>query len=108
MALAGSLGPYPQRVIPSPASPDAVQIGPLAIPWDGVGYAVVIGFGAWLTARLARLRGLDTRHIGDALLWVIVAGVIGARLYHVTDQWRLYRILQPTVKPDTLDERRPV
>ncbi|MFI5261632.1 MAG: prolipoprotein diacylglyceryl transferase [Candidatus Limnocylindrales bacterium] len=78
-------------MIPSPSDPIALQIGPVAIPWYGVGYAVAIGFGAWLTARLARLRGLDTRHIGDALLWVIVAGVIGARLYHVIDQWQLYK-----------------
>jgi phosphatidylglycerol:prolipoprotein diacylglycerol transferase len=69
----------------------AIGIGPLAIPWYGVGYAVAIGFGAWLTARMAHRRGLDTRHIGDALLWVIVAGIVGARLYHVIDQWALYK-----------------
>lgn len=78
-------------MIPSPSSAIALQVGPVAIPWYGVGYAVAIGFGSWLTARLARRRGLDARHIGDALLWVIVAGIIGARLYHVIDQWQLYK-----------------
>jgi len=78
-------------VIPSPASPDAFQIGPLAIPWYGVGYAVAIGFGAWLTARLAGRRGLDVARIGDALFLVVVAGLIGARVYHVIDQWQLYK-----------------
>jgi len=82
---------YAHVVIPSPSDPIALQVGPVAIPWYGVGYAVAIGFGSWLTARLARARGLDIRHIGDALLLVIVCGVIGARLYHVIDQWQLYQ-----------------
>ncbi|MGZ6260820.1 MAG: prolipoprotein diacylglyceryl transferase [Candidatus Limnocylindrales bacterium] len=83
-------------MIPSPSSPDALVIpfpiiGQLALPWYGIGYAVAIGVGVWLTVRLARRQGLDVRHVGDALLWVLVGGVIGARLYHVIDQWALYK-----------------
>jgi phosphatidylglycerol:prolipoprotein diacylglycerol transferase len=66
-------------------------IGELAIPWYGVGYAIAIAVGVWLTAKLAQRRGLDVRHVGDALLWVLVGGVVGARLYHVIDQWALYK-----------------
>ncbi|MFI5255173.1 MAG: prolipoprotein diacylglyceryl transferase [Candidatus Limnocylindrales bacterium] len=72
-------------------SATAIQIGPLAIPWYGIGYAVAIGLGFWLSAVQARRRGLDTAFIGDAMLWVVVLGVIGARLYHVIDQWQLYQ-----------------
>jgi phosphatidylglycerol:prolipoprotein diacylglycerol transferase len=72
-------------------SPIALQVGPLGIPWYGIGYAVAIGFGTWLTGVQARRRGLETGFIGDALILVIVCGIIGARLYHVIDQWPLYR-----------------
>lgn len=39
--------------------------------------------GAWLTARRARANGLDENHVWDGLLWAIIPGLIGARLYHV-------------------------
>ena len=72
-------------------SPVALQIGPLGIPWYGIGYAVAIGFGTWLAGVQARRRGLDTGFIGDALILVVLLGIIGGRLYHVIDQWPLYR-----------------
>jgi phosphatidylglycerol:prolipoprotein diacylglycerol transferase len=69
----------------------ALQLGPIGIPWYGLGYAVSIGFGVWLAGVQARRRGLDPAFIGDALIWVIALGIVGARLYHVIDQWQLYR-----------------
>lgn len=78
-------------LLPSPASNIAVQLGPLSVPWYGVGYAVALALGTWLTARLARRRGLDPNHVMDGLLVVVICGLIGARLYHVIDQWQLYK-----------------
>lgn len=78
-------------LLPSPASNIFLHLGPIDIPWYGVGYAVALGFGAWLTMRLARRRGLDPNAVTDALLLVVVCGLIGARLYHVIDQWRVYQ-----------------
>jgi phosphatidylglycerol:prolipoprotein diacylglycerol transferase len=72
-------------------SPVVVQIGPISIPWYGVGYAIAIAVGVWLAGVEARRKGLDTSIIGDGLLWVVVAGIIGARLYHVIDQWPRYQ-----------------
>ncbi|MGH2407952.1 MAG: prolipoprotein diacylglyceryl transferase [Candidatus Limnocylindrales bacterium] len=69
----------------------ALQLGPIAIPWYGVGYAVAIGFGLWLIGRQARRRGLDLTFIGDATIPVVLVGIVGARLYHVIDQWQLYQ-----------------
>ena len=78
-------------VLPSPAGNIALHLGPLEIPWYGVGYAVALAWGTWLTARLARRRGLDPNHVMDGLLLVVICGLIGARLYHVIDQWQLYK-----------------
>jgi hypothetical protein len=39
--------------------------------------------GAFLADREARRRKIDTDIIWDALIWVIVGGIIGARLWHV-------------------------
>jgi phosphatidylglycerol---prolipoprotein diacylglyceryl transferase len=77
--------------LPSPASNIALHLGPLDIPWYGVGYAVALALGTWLTARLARRRGLDPEHVLDGLLIVVICGLIGARLYHVIDQWQVYK-----------------
>ena len=39
--------------------------------------------GAYVAARQARLNGSDPDVVWDAMIWVVVAGIIGARLYHV-------------------------
>ena len=74
-------------------TPDAtaIHLGPLALPWYGIGYAVAIAIGVWLVGVEARRRGLDASIIGDGLILVVVCGVIGARMYHVIDQWAIYR-----------------
>ncbi len=82
---------YPAPMITWTPSPVIVQIGPISIPWYGVGYAIAIAVGVWLAGVEARRKGLDTSIIGDGLLWVVVAGIIGARLYHVIDQWQRYQ-----------------
>ncbi len=38
---------------------------------------------AWLAARRAKQNGLDPEHVWNGFVWVIVLGLIGARLYHV-------------------------
>jgi phosphatidylglycerol:prolipoprotein diacylglycerol transferase len=81
----------PLALIPSPGSPVALQLGPVTIPWYGIGYAVALALGVWLTARLARSRGLDPLLVGDGFVLVVVCGLIGARLYHVIDQWAYYQ-----------------
>ena len=78
-------------------SPIIVQLGPIGIPWYGLGYAIALAVGIWLAGIEARRRKLDTTIISDGLLWVVVAGIIGARLYHVIDQWQLYKDNLPAI-----------
>jgi len=39
--------------------------------------------GAWLAGREAKRRGLDPELVWDGLIWILIGGVIGARLWHV-------------------------
>lgn len=50
-------------------------------------YALILMTGmfvaAWLAARRARTRELDDKYVWDGLLWAIIPGLIGARIYHI-------------------------
>jgi phosphatidylglycerol---prolipoprotein diacylglyceryl transferase len=70
--------------------PIAVQLGPVAISWYSIGYAAALLFAALLVPREAERRGLDKRHFAQGVFLVVIFGIIGARLYHVIDQWSAY------------------
>lgn len=60
-----------------------LRLGPLYLRFYGLILMTGAVLGAWLASREARRRGLDPQHVWDALIWVLVGGIIGARLYHV-------------------------
>jgi phosphatidylglycerol:prolipoprotein diacylglycerol transferase len=69
----------------------AVQIGPLPIYWYGIAYAVGL-FAAYLVmTRQARRYGQDPALLFNGMIVVAVAALLGGRLYHVIDQWQLYK-----------------
>ncbi len=63
--------------------PIAFRIGPLAVHWYGILLTSGILLGAWVVSLEVRRRGMDPDHIWNALIWCVILGVIGARLYHV-------------------------
>jgi phosphatidylglycerol:prolipoprotein diacylglycerol transferase len=57
-------------------------------PWRVMAYygaLIMLGAvaGAWLAAREVKRRGYDTEIVWDLLVYLVVGGVIGARLWHV-------------------------
>lgn len=72
-------------------SPVAIQIGPLPVYWYGVAYAVGLAAAYLVLVRQARRAGEDAELIGNGLIVIAIAALIGGRLYHVIDQWALYR-----------------
>lgn len=62
---------------------EGFQIGPLLIRY----YALIIMFGviaaAWLATVEAKRRGQKADFIWDALPWVVIGGIIGARIWHI-------------------------
>lgn len=79
--------------------PIAFQIGPIAIHWYGILIVSGIVAAAYLSTYTARLFGENPELVWDALIWVVLLGVIGARLYHVltvppsmgVDRWYYFR-----------------
>ena len=67
--------------------PVIFSIGHFMVRWYGLIVAFAIGLGVWIAWREAKRKGLDEKHFNDALLWIILAGLIGARLFHVIDHW---------------------
>ena len=59
------------------------QLGTINIHW----YAVLIVSGAlaaaWLATIEAKRRGINTEYVWDMMPWLLVAGIIGARLWHI-------------------------
>jgi phosphatidylglycerol---prolipoprotein diacylglyceryl transferase len=72
-------------------NPVAFQLGPLTIGWYGLAYVAGLAVAYQVLVRLARRAGEDADVIGNGMILVAIAALIGGRLYHVIDQWALYQ-----------------
>ena len=71
--------------------PIAIQLGPIPVYWYGIGYALGLAAAYLVIVSLARRAGEDPELVGNGMIIVAVAALIGGRLYHVIDQWALYK-----------------
>ena len=74
--------------------PTIFTLGPLKATWYGLMIALAILGGAIGTARLAKAQGISPDDVYTIALWAVPGGMVGARLFHVIDQWQYY-ILRP-------------
>ena len=73
--------------IPSPSF-NSIDIGPLSLNMYGLAIAFGVVAGVWLFGRRLEERGVGTADDASAIaIWAVLAGVIGARLYHVITDW---------------------
>ena len=70
--------------------PIAFQLGPISVHWYGIIIAGAVLAAGWVGTIEARRRGMDPDVGWAMLLPVLVAAVIGARIYHVIHQWDFY------------------
>ena len=63
--------------------PSSFNIGPLTIHLYGILIMIGALAAAFLAARLAKRRGIDADAVWDMFPWLIIGGIIGARLWHV-------------------------
>jgi phosphatidylglycerol---prolipoprotein diacylglyceryl transferase len=69
----------------------ALQLGPFSLFWYGIAYATGLAAAYWIMTRQAHRFGENAGIIGNGLIIVAVAALIGGRAYHVIDQWQLYK-----------------
>lgn len=70
--------------------PIAISIGPVQVHWYGIIIAVAVLVAATLATVEARRRREDPEHAWSMLLFVLIAGIVGARVYHVIHEWGFY------------------
>jgi phosphatidylglycerol:prolipoprotein diacylglycerol transferase len=78
-------------------NPVIISVGPFAVTWYGLLIVVGAVVGAYVATIEAKRRGEDPEHVWNVLPWLLIAGIIGARLYHVFSDpvgglgWSWYR-----------------
>jgi phosphatidylglycerol---prolipoprotein diacylglyceryl transferase len=66
-----------------PVDPIIVQVGPITLRWYGILVVLGIILAAWIAGRYVQRKGYDPDAVWDMLIWVMIPGFIGARLYYV-------------------------
>jgi phosphatidylglycerol:prolipoprotein diacylglycerol transferase len=72
-------------------NPIAFTIGSFPVHWYGICYAVGLAAVYLVLVREARRRGQDPEIVGNGMVVVAIAALLGGRLYHVIDQWAIYQ-----------------
>ena len=90
MSLLALLTPVLALIAITP-DPIAFHLGPFPVYWYGVCYAVGLAAAYVVITREAHRRGLDARLVDNGIIIVAAAALVGGRLYHVIDQWQLYK-----------------
>lgn len=65
---------------------DRLELGPVALPWHGLMTALGILAAGALAIRFARERKLDEDRLFNLIFIIVVAGLIGARLFYLLEQ----------------------
>ncbi len=70
--------------------PNLFKIGPFLITWHGVfavlGILAAARLGVWLLDK----EGVDTGRVTDGVVWMVVLGLVGARLLYVWENYQLF------------------
>jgi len=63
--------------------PQGITIGPLFVRFYGIILMLGAVAGAWLATREAKRRGYEPEIVWDLLTYLLIGGIIGARLWHI-------------------------
>lgn len=77
--------------MPTLNNPVAIAIGPLEIRWYAIFIVLGISLAVALAVWLANQRGFDGEIILDVAPIVVLAAIVGARLYYVMLEWDRYQ-----------------
>jgi len=66
------------------------ELGPLTIHWYGVFMALGFTGGLLNWIWLGRKLGRDAQFCSDLMFWVMISGILGARIAYVLENWQVY------------------
>ena len=69
--------------MPSPVNPILFQVGPFIIRWYGLIIVTGVLSAAYIAAIEAKRKKEDPEHAWNLVIWCLILGILGARLYHV-------------------------
>lgn len=67
--------------------PILLSIGHFHLRWYSLIVLAAVATGVWLAAKEAGRKGFVAAEIYDVALSVVLAGLVGARIFHVIDHW---------------------
>jgi phosphatidylglycerol:prolipoprotein diacylglycerol transferase len=67
--------------------PIIFHVGYIALRWYSLIIITAIAIGVYFTAREAEQKGFKKDDIYEAAIYIVLGGILGARLFHVLDQW---------------------
>lgn len=70
--------------------PQTIIFGPLVFRYYGLFMALAAAFGFYLAQKRAKRYGITGRQAESLMLWLIMGGFLGARLYHVFSSFAYY------------------
>lgn len=70
--------------------PVIFHLGSIQVRWYYTAVLTAIIAAVVITARRGPARGIPSREVYEMAGWVVLAGIIGARLFHVIDYWGYY------------------
>ena len=71
-------------------NPNIFESGGFVLSWHGFLTFVAVAAAVILVARWAKRDGMDTDVVYATAVWVVISGIVGARLFHVIDRWDFY------------------
>ena len=70
--------------------PVILQLGGFELRWYSLTMILAIVAAVLITAHRGKKQGIAKEEIYSLALWVVIAGMVGARLFHVIDHWEHY------------------
>ena len=62
---------------------DGITIGPIKIYFYGIIVMLGVLAAVWISIKESERRGLDSEYVWDMVPWLLILGIVGARLWHV-------------------------
>ena len=70
--------------------PVILRLGSFELRWYSLTIMLAVLAAVLITAHQGKKKGIATREIYSLALWVVISGIVGARLFHVIDHFGYY------------------